>query len=232
MNDQPMTRRQAREAAAAAELVAPAQVAEEVAVEVVAEAVENIDSIAALSETPDAQDTPLSRRELRERERPNTAAVTPGDSLFGQLVEFSENHPIDEIQFPSTGPIKILEPTALVVDAVPDITNMSMILSDSGVVIQTGAIDLPWLKTDSAELQEVTDAANAADAASKVDAAQTGITPIPARVHERTRRKASVFPSKLRRGWGIVYLTALSAFLLGAVFCAFLAAFMLGLIKL
>ncbi|MFM7030592.1 MAG: hypothetical protein ACKOWK_05970 [Micrococcales bacterium] len=174
---------------------------------------------------------PMSRRAAREQGYPGDQSST-ADDIFGKPIEFDDSQEIEDIQLLATGPIKLLEPTAIVVDAVPDITNMSMILPESGLVIQTGAIDLPWLNTESSEIQVVTEAAAAADAANKREETATGIHPIPARVHERTRRKASVFPNKLRRGWGVVYLTALSAFLLGALFCAFLAAFLLGLIKL
>jgi len=238
MTDQPLTRRQLREQAAA-EPVAPSALpvnVETPGFEVSQSADLNNRSSSSFGvETHSGAEpiapAPQSRREARLQLRAEIGG-SAGSDLFSQQLPLDQSVEIDDIQLPATGPIKTLEPTAIVVDAVPDITNMSVVLPESGIVIQTGAIDLPWLKAESSEIQIVTEAAAVADAVAGSEAPTTGINPIPARVHERTRRKASVFPNKLRRGWGVVYLTAISAFLLGALFCAFLAAFMLGLIKL
>jgi len=202
MTDQPLTRRQLREQAAA---------------EPVASAAKRLDGEGDGGESSSPSDSnlqplsnlvveeseagekpafavPQSRREARLQLRAEVAGSNSSD-LFGQALPVDGSADLDDIQLPATGPIKILEPTAIVVDAVPGITNMSVVLPDSGIVIQTGAIDLPWLKAESREIQVVTEAAAVADAAAGTEAPTTGINPIPARVHERTRRKASVFPN-------------------------------------
>jgi len=202
MTDQPMSRREARE-------------------------LERAQSGAVDLPTPEAPEVvvpaaPMSRREAREAQRSNTE------------VDFS-GLAVEDIQLPATGPIKILEPTAIVVDAVRDITNMSVVLPGSGAVLNTGAIELPWLdkaNTGSIAVVEASQDADQALAAEIVENTNTGINPMPARVHERTRRKASVFPNKLRRGWGVVYLVGISAFILGVALCLFIAGVLLGTIKI
>ena len=218
MTEQPMSRREARELAraqGAAEIpeVAAGFKLPQIEIPSVSEPVSApvSEPIAAPVAAPfEAQ--PVSRREARQSERQ-----------------------FEDIQLPSTGPIKSLEPTAIVVDAVRDITNMTVVLPGSGAVLNTGAIDLPWIaKTDTGQV-EIVEAAVEADSAKTADIAETiatGINPIPARTNEGGKRKSSVFPSKLRKGWGAVHLVGLSAFLVFVTFTLFVASILLGVIKL
>lgn len=159
---------------------------------------------------------PLTRREARDLER------------MREVQSSQERYVLPDSNLHSTA----LEPKTLVVDAVPDITNMVMALPETGAIITTGAIDLPWLKTETGQSQVVQEASEAdkAIADTTVDTNSIGITPIPARNHERTRRRASVFPTRLRKGWGVVHLVMVSGFLLFALLCGLLAAFFLGII--
>ena len=164
-------------------------------------------------------DQPLTRRELRELERSRNEQVT-------------DQPQIDDYVSPLTGPIN-LEPKSLVVAAVPDITNISLVIPETGELLKTGAIELPILNVDTAEVAQV-EAAAVADKSLLKDRTESvvlGIEPMPARRHVRSRKRSSVFPTNLRRGWGNVYLVLFTAILSVAVFGVYLAALMLGLIK-
>lgn len=164
-------------------------------------------------------DKPLTRREARDIERQREMR------LSGEPAEL----PVSSNQSAT------LEPKTLVVESVPDITNITMVLPDSGAVLTTGSIELPWLnKADTGQTQVIAEAAEADTALAEgtVDTNSIGIAPIAARHHERTRRRSSVFPTRLRKGWGVVHLVLVSAFLLLAMLCGLLAAFFLGLITL
>lgn len=166
-------------------------------------------------------DKPLTRREARELERLQANAADPTE--VGNY-------------FPKTGPTStVLEPKSLVVEAVPDLNNLSVLLPDSGSVLTTGAIELPWLKPEATTGQvEVIEAADSADHAATAEFNEntvSGIAPIAARSHQRSRRKASVFPDRLRKGWGLVHLVLISGFILFALFVAFAASLLLGLIR-
>jgi hypothetical protein len=225
MSDQPISRREAREldrqraaVASSASSNVPGFPQSNAAGEL-----SNDDS--PLAQSPDVP--VLSRKEARQMER-STNVDAPS------FLEFSPSTEIEDIQLASTGPMKVLEPTSLVIDNYRDIENMTVSVPDSNMVIQTGSIDLPWLtKVETGQIA-VVEAANEADSAvsSEADQLVTGISPIPARVHERTRRKSSVFPTKLRKGWGIVHLVGVSAFILGVVASLFIAGVLLGTIKL
>jgi hypothetical protein len=166
---------------------------------------------------------PMTRRQARELER-RRDQLGSGDSAVAE-------------DFPRTGPIEIETDTAsnqIVVDSVTDVTNMTLILPESGVTLTTGAIELPVLKPETGEI-EIVSAAAAADVAhdqEQIANTVTGITPIAARVHQRSRKRASVFPTKLRQGWGVVHLVLVSAFILLAIFLALVGAVLLGAIKL
>lgn len=162
---------------------------------------------------------PLTRRELRELERKQAETAYDNDES-------------DDYVSPLTGPIN-LEPKSLVVAAVPDITNISLVIPETGELLKTGAIELPVLNVDTAEVAKV-EAATQADKAlltERTESVILGIEPIPARRHTRSRKRSSVFPTNLRRGWGNVYLVLSSAILSVAVFGVYLAALMLGFIK-
>lgn len=162
---------------------------------------------------------PLTRRELRELERK-------------QAENAYDNDATDDYVSPLTGPIN-LEPKSLVVAAVPDITNISLVIPETGELLKTGSIELPVLNFDTAEVAKV-EAATQADMAlltERTESVVLGIEPIPARRHTRSRKRSSVFPTNLRRGWGNVYLVLSTAILSVAVFGVYLAALMLGFIK-
>jgi hypothetical protein len=168
-------------------------------------------------------DQPMTRREARELERLKASQPDP--------VEVGN-------YFPQSGSTStVLEHTSLVVEAVPDLNNLSLVLPESGSVLTTGAIELPWLKaaSDSETGQvEVIEAAAEADQAATTEVTEnvvSGIQPMPARNHQRSRRKASVFPDRLRKGWGVVHLVLISGFVLFALFSAFVASMLLGLIR-
>jgi hypothetical protein len=231
MSDQPMSRREARElerirATAELPVSGPAADASGVVTQMNSTVESLAQSAAALADK--APDVPvLSRKEARQMER-STTSDSP------KFLEFAPGTEVEDVQLASTGPIKVLEPTSLVVDNYRDITNMTVSVPDSNMVIQTGSIELPWLTKAETGQVAVVEAANEADSAvsSETELTVTGISPVPARVHERTRRKASVFPTKLRRGWGVVYLVGVCAFLLGIALCMFIAAVLVGIIKL
>ena len=162
---------------------------------------------------------PLTRRELRELER------TQSENAY-------DNDGSDDYVSPLTGPIN-LEPKSLVVAALPDITNISLVIPETGELLKTGSIELPVLNVDTAEVAKV-EAATQADKAlltERTESVVLGIEPIPARRHTRSRKRSSVFPTNLRRGWGNVYLVLSTAILSVAVFGVYLAALMLGFIK-
>lgn len=162
---------------------------------------------------------PMTRREARELERQQTTEVS--------VTEVGNYFPAPNAS--STG----LEHTSLVVEAVPDLNNLSVVLPDSGSVLTTGAIELPWLtklETGQVEVVEAADAADLAATAELVENTVTGIQPVAARIHQRSRRRASVFPDRLRKGWGVVHLVLISGFVLFTLFTAFVAAMLLGLI--
>jgi len=169
---------------------------------------------------------PLTRREARELER---LREIPG------YVSKIDPETVDDFH-PVSGPVGLLEPKSLVIeDPIQDLGNLNVVLPESGAVLTTGAIDLPWLKLADPDTESIVVSASEADASTAAELSEgaiSGIDPIPARTYARTRRKASVFPTRLRKGWGVVHLVALSAFVLFALLCALIASMMLGVIKL
>jgi len=167
--------------------------------------------------------SPLTRREARELERRREHLALNGLTA-------------DDDALPVTGPIEVVAGTqsnSIVVSNLPDVANMTLVLPDSGALLKTGAIELPVIKPDTGQIA-IVDAAASADANrefEQLDNAVSGIEPVAARVHQRTRRRSSVFPTRLRQGWGVVHLVLISGFILLAIFCALLGAIMLGSIK-
>lgn len=134
-----------------------------------------------------------------------------------------------------SGPIDIVSDTnSLVIDMPKDITNSTLVIADSGVVLTTGSITLPTLKPETGEISLVAagEAADAALAVEKREFVVTGIEPQPARRHMRSRKRSSVFPTRLRKGMGQVYLVLFSAIMTAAVLGMLIAAYMLGIIHL
>jgi hypothetical protein len=181
-------------------------------------------------------DQPLTRRQLRDQQDPPPVEAPKTRREVRDLERMRELQSSTEpVELPTTtGPSSILEPKALVLESVPDLTNLSVVLPDSGSVLTTGSIELPWLKSETGQTQVIAAAEDADTALAETysDTNTLGITPIPARHHERTRRRSSVFPTRLRKGWGVVHLVLVSAFLLLALLVGLLAAYMLGIISL
>ena len=178
---------------------------------------------------------PMTRRQARELERQQATAAINGVTLDSSSVKHEPAVAETPSYVPSTGQLPVVEPTSLVMtESAPDLTNLSVVLPESGARLTTGAIDLPWLKEQEVDDSAVVDAAEAADVAHSAEVAEstvTGIEPIAARIHERTRRRKSVFPNRLRKGWGVVHLVLVSAFVLFALFVALTASILLGVIK-
>ena len=179
-------------------------------------------------------DQPLSRREARARER---GQLQPPTADAGELASNTSESIVFELQDEVshvTSQIELLEPKSLVMEtAPPDLTNLNLVLPDSGAVLTTGSIELPWLK-EQHQTNVIVTAGVIADTEalnSVTESTVTGINPIPARRFEKTRRRNSVFPNRLRKGWGIVHMVMLSGFVLLALSLGMLATFMLGIIK-
>ena len=134
--------------------------------------------------------------------------------------------------FPRSGPIDVVQDTnSLVIEMPRDITNSTMVIADGGVTLTTGSITLPKLDTGEINLVVAAEAADAAVQEDKRDQIVTGIEPLPARRHQRSRKRQSVFPTKLRRGMGQVYIVLFSAILTAGVLGLVVIAYMLGYIK-
>ncbi|MEY2915193.1 MAG: hypothetical protein RL454_122 [Actinomycetota bacterium] len=167
---------------------------------------------------------PMTRRQARELERQRAQAAINGQSDLSEP-DFT----------PTTGQLSVIEPKSLVVtEPTPDLANLSVVLKESGATLTTGSIELPWLKEVEVDDTAVIEAAAVADVAHDAEITESvisGIDPIPARIHERSRRRKSVFPTRLRKGWGVVHLVLVSAFVLFALFVALVASILLGIIK-
>lgn len=134
--------------------------------------------------------------------------------------------------FPRSGPIDVVPDTnSLVIEMPKDITNSTMVIADGGVTLTTGSITLPKLDTGEISLVVAAEAADLAVQEDKRDQIVTGIEPLPARRHSRSRKRQSVFPTKLRRGMGQVYIVLFSAILTASVLGLAVIAYMLGYIK-
>ena len=144
-----------------------------------------------------------------------------------------QERPVVEELFPRSGPIDIVVDTnSIVIEMPKDITNSTLVVPDSGVVLTTGSITLPNIKADTGEITVIAaaEAADTALASEKREFAVTGIEPLPARRHMRSRKRSSVFPTRLRKGMGQVYLVLFSAIITAAVLGILAAAYMLGII--
>jgi hypothetical protein len=181
---------------------------------------------------------PMTRREARELERQRAATGEIRVAVSNSPA--SGGLPVEAVPMPDfstgTGPVNVVEPKSLVLtDPRPDISNLTVVLPDSGAVLTTGAIELPWLKeTEPEDVASTVSSAAIADAATVTEIeehAVVGIDPIPARVYMKSRRKSSVFPDRLRKGWGVVHLVLVSAFIMLLLFAGLLASIMFGFIK-
>lgn len=181
----------------------------------------------------------LSRKQLREIERQRSEAI-------GGVTQVAE----DEYIPVSTGSIG-LEPEAksIVVTAVPDITNMSIKISETGeqlqtgsitippaavpgVTLQTGSIALPVMSSATGEitLVNIGDTADALILGERTEGVVSGISPIPARKHLRARRSNKVFPTKLKKGKGQLYFALFSIIFMVGTAGVFVALLLLDLI--
>lgn len=194
-------------------------------------------------------DQPLSRRELRERERLAAAHnQTKDGSLTAEpRMQLSEaiEAVVQEIGVSdSSRELKDLSASippaivdrqfetdsmSIVLPSIPqDITNQILVVKDSQVTIHTGAIDLP--KLDTGEIRIIEDAivAQAAmEAEAQSVASQNQISPLPAKFIADSREK--VFPSSLKRGRVQLHLVLATALIMVVSGGVLLAAFMLGL---
>lgn len=194
----------------------------------------------AVVQAAPAQPAPvLSRKQLREIERQRSEAI-------GGVTQVAE----DEYIPVSTGSIG-LEPEAksIVVTAVPDITNMSIKISETGeqlqtgsitippaavpgVTLQTGSIALPAMNSATGEitLVNIGDTADALILGERAEGVVTGIAPLPARKHLRARRSNKVFPTKLKKGKGLLYFALFSIIFMVGTAGVFVALLLLDLI--
>jgi hypothetical protein len=183
-------------------------------------------------------EVPLTRKQLREQER-----------LKSESVGGTSEVAADEYISVSTGSIGMEpEPKSFVVEAVPDITNMTITISETGEQLQTGSIPLPaavtgvTLQTGSITLPTVTSSTgeiqlvkigNSADqelTLERAEGAIGGIAPIPARKHLRARRSNRVFPTRLKKGKGQVYFALFSIIVMVATAGVFLVLYLKDLI--
>lgn len=194
---------------------------------------------AASSENQTASTTEsLTRKQLRELERHRSEAIG-GNS---QVAE-------DEFIAVSSGSIGLdPEPKSFVVEAVPDITNMTIKISETGeqlqtgsiplpaavpgVSVQTGSITLPTMISATGEIQLVSigEAADLELAAERNEGTVSGIQPMPARKHLRARKSNRVFPTNLKKGKGQVYLALFSIVVMTSTAGIFFALYLLNLI--
>jgi len=170
--------------------------------------------------TPPAKDTSKPQLATRRSRAAEARAAEP-------------EAPEKSNEFFRSGPIDIVSDTnSIVIEMPKDITNSTLLIADSGVVLTTGSITLPTIKADTGEISLVAaaEAADAALAGEKREFVVTGIEPQPARRHMRSRKRSSVFPTRLRKGMGQVYLVLFSAIMTAAVLGMLIAAYMLGII--
>lgn len=132
---------------------------------------------------------------------------------------------------PGTIPTQIIrrevstETNSIVLPAVPDISKSQFAVPDSNMVVRTGAIDLPaQSKALTGEITILTQPASVIDVSQAEDISESdtskvgviGITPVPARSMPKKNRE-KVFPGRLRKGWGTVYLVLAVATLMASI---------------
>lgn len=132
----------------------------------------------------------------------------------------NEPQPFTDDSNPGTIPTQIIkrevstETNSIILPTLPDITGSSFAVPQSNIVVRTGAIDLPQQQnpvtgeiTLIVQPEPIVEVAEAkpelATETGKVGI--IGIEPVPARSLPK-KSKEQVFPGRLRKGWGVVYL--------------------------
>lgn len=173
---------------------------------------------------------------------PAVAVPIPEQAMPRQAVTPEVEKPVEVTQFltqpvftddanPGTIPTQIIrrevstETNSIVLPSVPDISKSQFTVPDSNILIRTGAIDLPSQpKPTTGEITLITQPASVIDASQAESAANSetskvgviGINPVPARALPKKNRE-KVFPGRLRKGWGTVYLVLGIATLMATV---------------
>lgn len=136
----------------------------------------------------------------------------------------------------NVSPGLVIEPTtnSIIIDQVQDLTNYTAMVSETGEILTTGAIQLPIELTDNStgEIQIIQEAA-ALDSAIQVDNSTGFINTIaPMRVTGVVNAisKFKVIPTNLKRGGSHPYMVLAAAVGMGAFGSLVLAAIMLQLI--
>lgn len=173
---------------------------------------------------------------------PAVAVAIPEQVMPQQTVAPQVEKPAEATQFltqpvftddanPGTIPTQIIrrevstETNSIVLPSVPDISKSQFVVPDSNIVIRTGAIDLPAQpQPTTGEITLITQPATVIDASQAESVADSdtskvgviGINPVPARALPK-RNREKVFPGRLRKGWGTVYLVLGIATLMATV---------------
>lgn len=144
---------------------------------------------------------------------------------------------------PGTIPTQIItrevstDTATIILPTIPNLNDNVISVPNSNIVIKTGAIDV--VKTEDSQTDEVRPItgpiqviveAQKADDGLRAESLMQGITsiePIPAR-RLREKSKTRVFPSKLRKGMGSLYMVLASALIMITVGVGVLAAYLLG----
>lgn len=149
-----------------------------------------------------------------------------------QVPEFiSEPEPFVDGANPGTIPTQLIrreistETNSIILPTLPDITGSTFTVPSSNIVVRTGSIELATQSTPATgEITLVTAPQVEVDASrteeiSEIDTGMigvVGIKPIPARSLPK-RNKERVFPGRLRKGWGTVYLVLAVAVVMAAI---------------
>lgn len=140
---------------------------------------------------------------------------------------------------PGTIPTQVIrrdvstETNSIILPTLPDITGSTFTVPESNIVVRTGAIELPQQPTTmTGEITLVVQPEPIVEYSEPkselpVDTGKVGIVgiePVPARALPK-KGKEKVFPGRLRKGWGVVYLVLgialLMAVMATAVFFAY-----------
>ena len=173
---------------------------------------------------------PAAPVSIPEQAMPQQVVIAPVESV-AEATAFLKQTVFTDNANPGTIPTQILsrgvssETNSIVLPSVPDISMSQFAVPDSNIVIRTGAIDLPSQPQPvTGEITLITQPAavidaSQAEAPEDIDPSRvgvTGINPVPARSLSKKKRE-KVFPGRLRKGWGTVYLVLGIATLMAAI---------------
>ncbi|MFM6980710.1 MAG: hypothetical protein ACKOWE_04840 [Micrococcales bacterium] len=162
---------------------------------------------------------------------PTALATTTAVTETPVVTEFVTQAPFIDEANPGTIPTQVIrrevttDTASIILPTLPDITGSSFVVPESNIVIHTGAIDVPAQPTTpTGEITLITQPEPVIDAsrADYVEPTDTGkigvlgIEPMPARSLAK-RNKDRVFPGRLRKGWGTVYLVLGVALVMAAI---------------